>query len=118
MEITIKFGSKMTVKTTGKSQKEAMASLGIFADAEPKCGNCGSDAIVPKVRKVEKGSYYELKCCDCGHVLSLGQNRDEVNLFPKGDWEPPYQGKRRDDDTPTPPDAFDSDDDDSSDVPF
>ena len=120
MEITIKFGSRMTVKSSGESQKDAMLGLGIFADATPKCGHCGSDAITPGARRTkENHTYFELKCADCGHVQSLGQNKDGEGLFPKGDWEPPYQGsgERRESSAPPANDPFYADDD-GSEVPF
>lgn len=101
MKITIKFGSRTVVESTGENQKDAMLGLGVFGDTEAKCGNCGSDEILPKARRTSQGhTYFELKCAKCGHVLSLGQNKDGEGLFPKDGWQPPYQGNH--DDGPPP----------------
>jgi hypothetical protein len=45
-----------------------------------KCGVCGSENIKFVVRVVDDNEYYELRCMDCGAILSFGQHikREEL----------------------------------------
>lgn len=59
-----------------------MSTIGETFPAEP-CGLCKSAETAPNVRKVDKYTYYELKCQKCGAKLSYGQNKDGVTLYPR-----------------------------------
>jgi len=96
MEIEIQFGSLAKIKVEGDSDKDAMKGVGIFGEILPKCGHCGSDALVPTCRSSGGYDYYEVKCTSCGYSLALGQ-RKEGGLYPK-EWKPPFKGAPRQED--------------------
>lgn len=69
----------------------------VFGPRSTKCGKCGSENVVFRVRTVEKDrktyNYYEAVCTDCGARLSFGVHQTGDTLFPKrkddaGNWLP------------------------------
>jgi len=110
MKMRMRFGDLIDLEVEGGSAKEIFGELGIFAEVEPKCGNCGSEKIIPKVRTTAGGdSYYDFVCQCCKYTFPVGQKKGEGGvLFPgrlikdphtkevvgkKLEWEPPFQPK-------------------------
>lgn len=62
------------------------------------CGNCSkafsTEAQVKYRHRTsrEGHDFYELECSSCGWSLKLGQRKSDGGLFPRKEWEPPYQG--------------------------
>lgn len=89
LEVTYKTrNGRMAIKASGNTPKEVfgnMASLVEVLDAADVCGKCGDTGIVPKVRTIDKDSYYELACTNlkCRATLSFGQTREGGLLFAK-----------------------------------
>ena len=75
--------------------KEVFSNIGNFQEimSYEKCGKCGSENLRFVVRKVDKYTYYEIRCMDCGAKLEFGVVQDTEQLYPKrknedGSWRP------------------------------
>lgn len=99
MKAQFKVSAKAIVEAEGETVKQVFERLGDLAavlGAADKCGCCGSDRIIPMVRRPESYTYYSLACQACSAELHFGQTREGERLFPKtdkgkGGWEV-YQG--------------------------
>lgn len=84
----ISIGKHTVISAEGESAVDVMAKLSklaqVFAGVD-KCGKCGCDDIAPNMREPEKFVYYEFQCLNpaCGARLSLGQSKNERDLFQK-----------------------------------
>ena len=85
MKVVYKANDKLSFELEGSGQKEIFKELALIQEifSESKCGICGSTNIKFIVRTVEGNDYYELRCMDCGAVLSYGQHKKGGTLFPK-----------------------------------
>lgn len=95
MKLTYRANDRLSFEIEGEGQKEVFKGLATVQEifAEDKCGSCGCTAIRFVVRNVEDNDYYEMRCNDCGAVLSYGQHKKGGTLFPKrkddeGNWLP------------------------------
>lgn len=94
------------------SPKEAFIKLALIDDlfSEGECGVCKSKEIRFVNRKVDNGSYLEMRCMACRAQLSYGQNKEGNGIFlkkwdkenrcpmPNGGWYVYQQGGGRSDD--------------------
>jgi len=85
MKILYKANDRLQFELEGAGQKEVFKELAIIQEifSEDKCGSCGKTSIKYVCRNVEGNDYYELRCNDCGSVLSFGQHKKGGTLFPK-----------------------------------
>jgi|TARA_B100000085_G_scaffold109270_1_gene99757 DNA-directed RNA polymerase subunit RPC12/RpoP len=85
MKLKFKPNDKLEFELEGAGQKEIFKELAMVQEifSEKKCGVCGSENIKFVVRVVDDNEYYELRCMDCGAVLSYGQHKKGGTLFPK-----------------------------------
>ena len=85
MKILYKANDKLQFELEGTGQKEVFKELATIQEifSEDKCGLCNKNSIKYVCRNVEGNDYYELKCNDCGAVLSFGQHKKGGTLFPK-----------------------------------
>ena len=85
MKLHYKASDKLTFEVEGSGQKEVFKELAIIQEifGEEKCGLCESTNLKFVVRSVEGNDYYELRCSECGAVLSFGQHKKGGTLFPK-----------------------------------
>jgi hypothetical protein len=85
MKILYKANDKLQFELEGAGQKEVFKELATIQEifSEDKCGLCNKTSIKYACRNVEGNDYYELKCNDCGAVLSFGQHKKGGTLFPK-----------------------------------
>ena len=85
MKAKYKVGDKLEFELDGAGQKELFKEIANIQEifAESKCGVCGSENIKFVVRVVDENEYYELRCMDCGAILSFGQHKKGGTLFPK-----------------------------------
>lgn len=85
MKVVYKAGDKLQFELEGSGQKEVFKELATIQEifSEDKCGQCNKNSIKYIVRNVDGNDYYELKCNDCGAVLSFGQHKKGGTLFPK-----------------------------------
>lgn len=85
MKIFYKANDKLSFELEGSGQKEVFKELATIQEifGETKCGLCGSTNIKFVVRNVDGNDYYELRCLDCGAILSYGQHKKGGTLFPK-----------------------------------
>ena len=85
MKVKFKPNDKLEFELEGAGQKEIFKELAMVQEifSEKKCGVCGSENIKFVVRVVDDNEYYELRCMDCGAVLSYGQHKKGGTLFPK-----------------------------------
>ena len=90
MKVTYKASDKLSFELEGAGQKEIFKDLALIQEifSEDTCNLCTKSSLRFIVRNVEGNDYYELRCNDCGAVLSFGQHKKGGTLFPK----------RRDDD--------------------
>jgi hypothetical protein len=95
MKILYRANDKLQFELEGSGQKEVFKELATIQEifGETKCGLCGSTNIRFVVRNVDGNDYYELRCLDCGAILSYGQHKKGGTLFPKrkddeGNWLP------------------------------
>lgn len=94
--------SKCQLEFEGKDVKDMFQKLSHIGDVfgQGRCGNCESDNVQMQHRQPSGFDYYSVVCKDCRHEFKFGQMKDSGKLFPKGQWEPPYDGegkKRRED---------------------
>jgi hypothetical protein len=85
MKAKYKVGDKLEFELDGAGQKELFKEIASIQEifGETKCGICGSENIKFVVRVVDDNEYYELRCMDCGAILSYGQHKKGGTLFPK-----------------------------------
>lgn len=85
MKLKFKPNDKLEFELEGAGQKEIFKELAMVQEifSEKKCGVCQSENIKFVVRVVDDNEYYELRCMDCGAVLSYGQHKKGGTLFPK-----------------------------------
>lgn len=85
MKVLYKANDKLQFEIEASGQKEVFKELAVIQEifAEAKCGMCGSANIRFIVRNVEGNDYYELRCMDCGAILTFGQHKKGGTLFPK-----------------------------------
>lgn len=85
MKVIYKASEKLSFELEGSGQKEVFKELALIQEifAEEKCGLCKSTNLKFVVRSVEGNDYYEIRCVDCGALLSFGQHKKGGTLFPK-----------------------------------
>ena len=85
MKVIYKANDKLQFELEASGQKEVFKELALIQEifSETKCGMCGSTNLKFIVRSVEGNDYYELRCADCGAILSFGQHKKGGTLFPK-----------------------------------
>jgi hypothetical protein len=85
MKLIYKANEKLQFEIEAEGQKEVFKELAIIQEifSEDKCGLCNKDNIKFVVRNVDGNDYYELRCQDCGAILSFGQHKKGGTLFPK-----------------------------------
>lgn len=85
MKVLYNANDKLQFELEGSGQKEIFKELAVIQEifSEDKCGGCGKNNIKFIVRNVDSNDYYELRCNDCGSVLSFGQHKKGGTLFPK-----------------------------------
>lgn len=85
MKVKYKVGDKLEFELEGAGQKEVFKELALIQEifAEEKCGLCNNTNLRFVVRNVDGNDYYELRCSDCGAILSYGQHKKGGTLFPK-----------------------------------
>jgi len=85
MKVTYKANDKLSFELEAAGQKEIFKELALIQEifSEDKCGLCKATNLKSIVRSVEGNDYYELRCMDCGAILSFGQHKKGGTLFPK-----------------------------------
>lgn len=85
MKVTYKVGDRLAFEVEGSGQKEVFKELASIQEifGEEKCGLCNKHNLKFVVRNVEGNDYFELRCGDCGGILSFGQHKKGGTLFPK-----------------------------------
>ena len=85
MKVSYKASDKLTFELESPGQKELFKDLALIQEifSEEKCGLCGSTNLRFVVRNVEGNDYYEVRCADCGAILTFGQHKKGGTLFPK-----------------------------------
>ena len=85
MKLTYKLNDKASIEVEGDGQKSLFKELASVQEifGENNCGMCGKNNLKYLVRTVEGNDYFELRCADCGAVLSFGQHKKGGTLFPK-----------------------------------
>ena len=85
MKVLYKASDKLTFELEGSGQKEIFKELAIIQEifSEEKCGLCGCTSFKFIVRNVDGNDYFELRCSDCGAILSFGQHKKGGTLFPR-----------------------------------
>ena len=84
MEITMKVwykaNDKLSFEIEASGQKEVFKELALIQEIfnESKCGLCGSTNIKFVVRSIDGNDYYELRCADCGAILTFEIGRAHV----------------------------------------
>jgi hypothetical protein len=101
---------KIEFEIEGQAHTDLFGALAELDEVfgEPTCGNCESEDIYFRKRKVtakegkNKGktfTYYEMLCRGCGHYLPYGQHREGGTLFPdrkiNGEYDKKARGWRR-----------------------
>ena len=82
------------IEVEAETQAQLVLKSGFWGQLPDKCGNCGSGLIGFYARNTKKGDYLGLKCRDCKHEFTFGQNMDGGRLFVRHDteWQAPYSG--------------------------
>lgn len=85
MEANYKVNEKLEFRVEAKGQKEMFKELAVLQEVfgEESCGMCKKKNIRYVVRTVDDNDYFELRCTDCGAVLSFGQHKKGGTVFPK-----------------------------------
>ena len=85
MKALYNVNGRLQFEVEGSGQKELFKELATIQEifGEEKCSVCNKNNIRFVVRNVEDNDYYELRCSDCGAVLSFGQHKKGGTLFPK-----------------------------------
>lgn len=85
MKLKYKINDKVELEIEGEGQKEVFKELSAVQEifGEEKCGLCKKNNLKFVVRNVDSNDYFEIRCNDCGGVLSFGQHKKGGTLFPK-----------------------------------
>lgn len=85
MKLKYKVSDKLEFELEASGQKEVFKELALIQEifGEERCGMCDNSNIKFLVRSVEGNDYYELRCGECGAILSFGQHKKGGTLFPK-----------------------------------
>jgi hypothetical protein len=85
MLVKYKINDRLEFTVEGSGQKEVFKELATIQEifGEEKCGMCNKNSLKFVVRNVEGNDFYELRCSDCGAILSFGQHKKGGTLFPK-----------------------------------
>lgn len=85
MKVVYKATDRLAFEIEASGQKEVFKELALIQEifSENECGLCGRTNLKCVVRTVEGNDYYELRCSDCGGLLSFGQHKKGGTLFPK-----------------------------------
>jgi len=85
MKLRYKVGDRLEFELDGAGQKEVFKELAAIQEifGEESCGLCKSKNLKFIVRNVEGNDYFEIRCGDCGAILSFGQHKKGGTLFPK-----------------------------------
>lgn len=85
MKVVYTANDKLQFELEASGQKEIFKELALIQEifSEAKCGMCNKTSIKFVVRSVEGNDYHELRCVDCGAILSFGQHKKGGTLFPK-----------------------------------
>ena len=85
MKITYKLNDKLSIEVDEEGQKEIFKELASVQEifGEEECGLCHKKDLRFVVRSVEGNDYFEMRCNDCGAILSYGQHKKGGTLFPK-----------------------------------
>ena len=85
MKVIYRPSDKLQFELEGSGQKEIFKELAVVQEifGEEKCGSCGKNNLRYLVRNVDDNNYYEIRCNDCGAILSFGQHKKGGTLFPK-----------------------------------
>lgn len=85
MKVNYRVGERLSFEVDGAGQKEVFKELAAIQEifGEDNCGMCGKNNLKFVVRNVDGNDYFELKCGDCGGILSFGQHKKGGTLFPK-----------------------------------
>lgn len=80
MKVIYKPTDDISVEFEGADQKAIFENLARLQEifGENTCGKCKGHRVVFQVRTVDKFTYYELRCKDCGAVLQFGQSDDGI----------------------------------------
>lgn len=85
MKVIYKANDHLSFELDGAGQKELFKELSTIQEifGENNCGLCKKSNLKYVVRNVDDNDYFELRCNDCGGVLSFGQHKKGGTLFPK-----------------------------------
>ena len=85
MKVRYKINEKVELELEGEGQKEIFKELSSVQEifGENSCGLCNKNNLRFVVRNVDGNDYFEIRCGDCGAVLSFGQHKKGGTLFPK-----------------------------------
>lgn len=85
MKLKYTVNDKLEFELNAEGQKEIFKELSSIQEifGESSCGLCDSNNIKFVVRNVEDNDYYEIRCLDCGAILTFGQHKKGGTLFPK-----------------------------------
>lgn len=85
MKLKYRVNDKLEFELEGSGQKEVFKELSTIQEifGEEACGLCGKRDIRYIVRNVDGNDFYELRCTDCGAILTFGQHKKGATLFPK-----------------------------------
>jgi hypothetical protein len=96
IQVKLKVGHAV-LEIEADDPKQLFRRMAACADllVESKCGCCGSEAIVPEVRKAGDSGEYEYfawRCSACRAQMDFGQNKDGKRLFAKRSEHPDTGG--------------------------
>lgn len=85
MKANYRVNEKLEFEVEAGGQKEMFKELATLQEifGEEDCQLCHKKNIKFVVRTVEDNDYFELRCNDCGAILSFGQHKKGGTLFPK-----------------------------------
>ena len=85
MKIDYKVNSKTIVSIDAKDEQDALTQLAKIVEifGNDTCEKCKKNNIIPVVRVVDKYTYYEFKCKDCGAILQFGTSQEDKKLYPR-----------------------------------
>lgn len=85
MKLRYRINDKVELELEGDGQKEIFKELSAVQEifGEEKCGLCEKGNLKFTVRNIDGNDYFEIRCNDCGGILSFGQHKKGGTLFPK-----------------------------------
>lgn len=85
MKANYKVNDRLEFEVEAGGQKEMFKELATLQEifGEEECQLCNKKNIRFVVRTVDDNDYFELRCGDCGAILSFGQHKKGGTLFPK-----------------------------------